>query len=80
MEIERNLGPQPVGNLLTKHRLSAHDLVTASTEQITHKMVNRAIRGRRLTPNVMAKIRNALNRAADASYTLADLFTYARTS
>ncbi len=80
MEIERNLGPQPVGDLLTKHGLTTHDLVTASTEQITHKMVNRAVRGRRLTPNVMTKIQNALNRAAETSYTLVDLFTYARKS
>jgi hypothetical protein len=78
MELERNLGPQPVGDLLAKHDLSQHDLVEASTEQITHKMVNRAVRGRRLTPHVMAKIRNALNRAAQSTYTLHDLFTYAR--
>jgi len=78
MEIERNLGPQPVGALLTKHGLSQHDLVAASTEQITHKMVNRAVRGRRLTTHVMAKIRNALNLAADGTYKLSDLFTYAR--
>ncbi len=77
MDIERDLGPQPIGELLTRHGLSPKDLVAASTEQITHKMVNRAIRGRRLTPHVMAKIRNALNRAAKASYGLSDLFTYA---
>ncbi len=77
MEIERDLGPQPVGSLLEKHALSPKDLVAASTEQITHKMVNRAVRGRRLTPNVMAKIQNALNHAAGSSYALSDLFTYA---
>ncbi|MCP5067563.1 MAG: hypothetical protein GY946_13450 [bacterium] len=78
MEIERNLGPQPIGDLLAKHGLSQHDLVAASTEQITHKMVNRAVRGRRLTTHVMAKIRNALNLAAESTYKLSDLFTYAR--
>lgn len=78
MDIERDLGPQPLGALLEKHALSKHDLVAASTEQITHKMVNRAVRGRRLTPHVMVKIQNALNRAADGAYRLTDLFTYAR--
>ena len=78
MSSENNLGPQPIGALLIKHELAHSDLVSASTEQITHKMVNRAVRGRRLTPNVMAKIRNALNRAAKSHYALSDLFTYAR--
>jgi len=78
MEIDRDLGPQPVGALLETHSLTKHDLVAASTEQITHKMVNRAVRGRRLTPGVMVKICNALNRAAGSSYELTDLFTYAR--
>ena len=78
MDMERDLGPQPLAELLTKHELEGKDLVAASTEQITHKMVNRAVRGRRLTPHVMAKIRNALNLAADTSYALTDLFTYAR--
>lgn len=77
MDIERDLGPQPVGELIAKHELSNGDLVAASTEQITHKMVKRAVKGRRLTPNVMAKVRNALNRAAGTSYELRDLFTYA---
>ena len=77
MEIKRDLGPQPLGELLVKHDLSHRDLVAASTEQITHKMVNRAVRGRRLTPHVMAKICNALNRASGGSYRVSDLFTYA---
>ena len=76
MEIQRDFGPQPIGTLLAEHELSAGDLVNASTEQVTYKMVNRAVRGRRLTPNVMAKIRNALNSATGRSYVLSDLFTY----
>jgi len=50
--------------------------VAASTEQITHKMVARACKGRRLTPNVQTKIQTALNRATQQNYRLADLFTY----
>lgn len=78
MDIERDLGPQPLGDLLVTHELTKHDLVAASTEQITHKMVSRAVRGRRLTPHVMVKIQNALNQAAGTDYGLSALFTYAR--
>ncbi len=77
MDLERDLGEQPLAALLEKHELSPPDLVAASTEQITHKMVKRAIRGRRLTPHVMVKICNALNRAAGSSYKVTDLFSYA---
>jgi hypothetical protein len=74
--IERNLGIQPVAQIMTEQGLKAHDLVAASTEQITHKMVTRACKGRRLTPNVQAKIRNALNAATEKQYTLPELFNY----
>jgi len=73
---ERNLGEQPLAGLLVRHGLMPRDLVTASTEQITHKMVNRAVRGRRLTPHVGKKICNALNRASEGHYAVGDLFTY----
>ncbi|MCD6175088.1 MAG: hypothetical protein J7K65_04880 [Planctomycetes bacterium] len=76
METEHNLGPQPIIELLEKYKLNAHDLVVASTEQITHKMVSRACKGRKLSRRVQLKIRNAVNAAADADYTLKDLFTY----
>ena len=75
-ELERDLGEQPIAALLRELDLKSHNLVAASTEQITHKMVVRACKGRRLTPNVKTKIRNALNKAADKNYTLAELFNY----
>jgi len=56
--------------------LKSHDLVAASTEQITHKMVSRARKGRRLTLNTKSKIRNALNKATDNNFSLSDLFNY----
>jgi len=74
--IERNLGTQPIARIMADHDLKAHDLVAASTEQLTHKMVARACKGRRLTPTVQAKIRNALNTAAGRSYAASDLFNY----
>lgn len=76
MSEERNLGPQPIEGILERHGLSANDLVNASGEQLTHKMVARAVKGRRLTTNAMAKVVRALNRSAASAYTEAELFTY----
>ena len=73
---DRNLGEQPLARIMAAAGLTAHDLVAASTEQITHKMVSRACKGRRLTPHVQVKIRNALAKAAGREYALAELFTY----
>ena len=75
-DIERNLGEQPIAHIMAEQNLRAHDLVRSSSEQITHKMVARACKGRRLTPNVKSKIRNALNRAAGKVYPISELFTY----
>ena len=74
--VDRDLGEQPLEAILTSRELSAHDLVAASTEQITHKMVTRARKGRRLTPNVQRKIRNALVAAAGQPFELSELFNY----
>ena len=74
---ERNLGEQPVAGVLTAHALRAQDLVAASGEGLTHKMVARACRGRWLTPNTRGKVQRALNRAAGREYRLEELFNYA---
>jgi len=75
-DIERDLGEQPIIALMEKHRLTPHALVAASTEQMTHKMVSRACKGRRLSRNVQFKIVRALNAAAEQNYGLKDLFNY----
>lgn len=75
--MERDLGPQPVGEILQRHDVVAKDVVAASREQITFKMVQRAIKGRRLTEHVMAKIVRAVNAATGEAYTASQLFTYA---
>jgi hypothetical protein len=75
-KIDRDLGPQPVAKILAERNLKPHDLVAASKQQLTHKMVSRACKGRRLTRNVRAKILNALNAAAKQTYSLRDLFNY----
>lgn len=73
---QHDYGLQPIAEKLVKHTLTNHDLVAASTEQITHKMVSRACKGRKLSRRVQLKIRNALNAATEQSYKLSDLFTY----
>ena len=75
-DTERDLGPQPIEGVLDKHGLSHHDVVAASTEQITHKMVTRACKGRKLSRRVQLKIRDSVNAATEENYTLKDLFTY----
>jgi hypothetical protein len=74
--IENDLGVQPLAGLMTEHGLKPNDLVRNSTEQLTHKMVSRAVKGRRLTPNIQRKILNVLNKAAGKEYELQDLFNY----
>lgn len=75
-DVERNLGEQPLVVILAEKGLKPHDLVENSTEQITHKMVNRGCKGRRLTRNVQHKLLRALNKATGENYSLRDLFNY----
>ena len=74
--IERNLGEQPIARIMAEAGLKPHDVVKASAVQMTHKMLSRACKGRRLTPNTQSIVLNALQAATGKSYTLADLFTY----
>ncbi|MCP4650157.1 MAG: hypothetical protein GY853_08790 [PVC group bacterium] len=75
-DIKRDLGEQPIAGIIVEHELKPNDLVANSTEQITHKMISRAVKGRRLTPNVKSKILRALNQATGKEYKLKDLFNY----
>ena len=75
-KLKNELGLQPITGLVTEHGLKSNDLVRNSTEQLTHKMVSRAAKGRRLTPNIQRKVLNALNKAAGKQYQLKDLFNY----
>ena len=74
--MQRDLGEQPLAGLMKELALDAHDLVAASTEQLTHKMVQRACKGRRLTPHVQRKVRNALRAASGRAFELPELFNY----
>jgi len=73
---ERELGEQPIARIMAAHNLTAHDLVANSIEQLTHKMVARAVKGRRLTENAQAKVLNALNAASGKEYRREELFNY----
>ncbi len=75
-ELQRDLGEQPVAQLMADHGLKALDLVEASTQQLTHKMVARACKGRRLTLNVKAKVCAAMCAASGEAYRPSDLFNY----
>lgn len=81
--IERNLGIQPLDALLQQQGLDNHDLVLACAEPLTHKAVQRARKGRRLTPHMQRRITSAFNKALalrgitmEREHHVKDLFTY----
>jgi hypothetical protein len=77
-------GTQPLDQLMDQFGLSNTDLVRAAdTGLLTHKMVGKARRGRRLSRKVQTKVLEAFNAAAPkqedgapTAFGLADLFTY----
>jgi hypothetical protein len=58
---EREHGVQPLDQLMTDWGMSNHDLVDASPEQLNHKQVQKARKGRQLTLHTMQKVTRALN-------------------
>ena len=70
------MGEQPLARRMAERGLEPHDLVAASAEQLTHKMVTRAMKGRRLTRNTMGKVVRAWNLAATSGDEAHDLFDY----
>ena len=60
-ELSRDHGPQPLDVLMDRWKLDNHDLVDASTEQLNHKQVQKARKGRQLTLHLMQKVARALN-------------------
>jgi hypothetical protein len=77
MTAENDLGVQPLDEVMTRLGLSNADLVKASTEQLSFKMMQKARKGRRLTPNIQRKIINALQKLpASQGLTLKDIFNY----
>lgn len=62
-ELTRNHGDQPLDTLMTRWAVSNHSLVESSEEQLNHKQVQKARKGRQLTLHMMMKITRTLNHA-----------------
>ena len=58
---ERDLGPQPLDEMMDAWGMSNNEMVDVSTEQLTHKQIQRARKGRRLTLKMMQKVNRAFN-------------------
>ncbi|MBF0593556.1 MAG: hypothetical protein HQL22_01165 [Candidatus Omnitrophica bacterium] len=70
-------GVQPLDALMTSLALSNADLVNASTQQLTFKVVHKGRTGRYLTPNAQHKILEALRTLKpERNFALRDLFNY----
>ena len=61
MTEERDLGAQPLGNILEGWGLTNHLLVEISPEQLTHKQVQKSRQGRRLTLKMKQKVARTVN-------------------
>ncbi len=71
-------GIQPLDNILLDLGLQNSDLVKHSTDQLTHKMVAKGRKGRKLTLNAQNKILRAINASQSKKiYLLSELFNYA---
>ncbi|MDG1498651.1 MAG: hypothetical protein P8N31_04915 [Planctomycetota bacterium] len=75
-ELERNLGEQPLAGVMDENGYKSSDLVSASSLQLTHKMVGRARRGRRLTPNTKNKVHQAMAALLGRPIGMGELFNY----
>ena len=86
---ERDLGTQPLDAIMQRWGVSNHDLVEDSPEQLTHKQIQRAKAGRRLTLKMMMKVARSLNIAiwnrlskenkeTFMEYLHKDIFSYAK--
>jgi len=88
-EEQRDLGNQPLDRMMDEWGMNNHDMVEVSTEQLTHKQVQKARKGRRLTLKMMQKVTRAFNvtiwhrlndeqKEAYYEYLHRELFNYAK--
>ena len=75
---DMDVGVQPLDAIMEAKGIRNHDLVAAVPPgTITHKQVQKARKGRRLTTNMQEKILAALNAClTPESYEFRDIFTY----
>jgi hypothetical protein len=70
-------GFQPLHEIMNQLEISNSDIVNASTEQLTHKMVQKGRKGIPINPHIKQKIANALNNAQkEQVFTIRELFKY----
>jgi hypothetical protein len=79
--IERNLGTQPLDAVLQDLQLDNHAVVAAFPAGLTHKAMQRARKGRRLTPKMKVRITETLNKllrdkGETRKYGVGELFNY----
>ena len=60
-EPTRDHGVQPFDGLMDRWKVTNHELVEASPEQLNHKQVQKARKGRQLTLPMMQKVARSLN-------------------
>jgi len=73
--MQDEFGVQPLDEVMESCSLKNDDLVEASSEQLTHKQVQKARKGRCITPNIKGKIVRALNAVVDKEKYIEE-FTY----
>ncbi len=75
---DMDVGVQPLDAIMTEKEIRNHDLVAAvAPGTINHKQVQKARKGRRLTPHMQEKILGALNAfCAPELYEFEDIFNY----
>ncbi|MGC1480634.1 MAG: hypothetical protein WA771_09015 [Chthoniobacterales bacterium] len=76
MSEDRNLGEQPLAAILSTRDLRPQDLVATDPIRITHKMIARATKGRRLTSHSQQLVLSALNTVTGETHKKSDLFNY----
>lgn len=77
----QEFGIQPLDKMMEEFNFSNHDLVDAFDGQLSHKNVQKARKGRRLTSLMQFKIVDAINKALverghEVQYRRDDLFNY----
>ena len=74
---QNEYGPQLLDEVLGKLDLKNDDLVKHSKLQLTHKQVQKARKGRRVTTNIKNKIVMALNDCVgEGQFNVSKLFNY----
>ena len=76
-ENDMNVGVQPLDAIMEEKEIKNHDLVAAAKAGfITHKQVQKARKGRRLTRHMQEKILEALNAYVTEEYKFEQIFNY----